>query len=87
MYYIQANDDVYWVASRFVIVEDYDVRYSFAGVIEGQVTSIGANACSSIVEGGSDTVYGDPAPLRPVVILPSDIPYDDVVIGNYVTYD
>ena len=89
--YIFANNTSYWVASRAV----YDAWYTnfYAGTVSSSyvgtgdyiVCYCGTDEYSNDVEGGAGAEKG----LRPVVVLSSEIQWNEVkdLIGNYVVYN
>ena len=73
----------YVVASRSVaVVSDY-ADFSIATVGEGRVYSYGSNLCNSDAEGGYVVDGSGAVPVRPIVILPSDLQVEETSSGVY----
>ena len=88
--YILANEDRCWVATKEVEIYDGGAQYTVA-TLDSQIyfaypfCGSGSNLedCFDMNDGGNTRS------IRPVVVLSSEIPWDDVkdLIGNYAQYD
>ena len=73
----------YVVASRSVDVDSGDANFYVAAVRGGLVRSIDYSLCNSDAEGGNDRDHSEAVPVRPIVILPSDLQVEETSSGVY----
>ncbi len=88
MKYILANNTSYWAASRSLDIYSIGVNYSVASIEDGYIGYNNTILCESNTSGGYDNGGDYSIALRPVIILSSETPWDDVkdLIGNYAQY-
>ncbi|MBR0426843.1 MAG: hypothetical protein IJK18_01400 [Clostridia bacterium] len=96
MAYIIANGTSFWIASRSVEFNGYSAGFQYASCTWNGVGSQYGRLCGSTESGGEDAnsagQFPPPDPsnaLRPVVVISSETPWDDVkdLIGNHATYN
>lgn len=87
MKYIMANNTAYWVSSRCVDLRT-NPQFNVFTIGYGPIGN-GTNFCSSNVSGGNNRGGTGNMSLRPIVVISSETPWDDVkdLIGNYATYN
>ena len=73
----------YVVGSRSVVVDSGNAYFGIATVNEGRVSSRNYYLCYSDAEGGNDRDFSDAVPVRPIVILPSDLQVEETSSGVY----
>ena len=73
----------YVVASRSVNVSSGNASFYIAAVRGGLVRSIDYSLCNSDAEGGYDDDFSGTVPVRPIVILPSDLQVEETSSGVY----